>query len=594
MNYLITDKYGFKELSRRVNELNVENLVECICDDNFSKKLKNVALIIDDNTNDLIRIVKFLEENKLIENVIGINNINSFYKIVPELKTSPIFISIDFDLGSGEIYADTSQVYLKIKELYPNVPAIGYTNFENSGSPDENPETKALIKLFNEREDSVFDKTNINRASAFNNIVRDKIRIVNSLAEKEKMSKEILILKNYKQKTENDLDDSLPKTSGKTYIVGSTSIKMRMAYRDLMLMKETNFRVVLCGETGTGKEPFAQALHEDSGRKGQFLKKDCGTYLGADVNWVKTDLFGKIKNNNDPEVKGILEIANKGTVFLDEFHRLNVEIQGLLMRFLETGEFSPLGSTKIVKSDVRLIFGTNEDIKTKIRKGEYGTDFLARIMEYTINIPPLRDRIGDIPELVNYFISDDKLLKNFSRPADYKNRFSVTPEALLRLQNLNFNENVRQLRNTISASMNLSVKDNMQREGKYQITENHVIEAYNKGIGGQYDDVRNIIHADNTNVQYVLDEILRIVTTYSVKTSISEEFIASKFVTNSSKRQIGVARQTFRKDYWEPNKDEIIKLMKKNLEEYLIIINRCLFIKNEFDKHLTSKKKYEK
>ena len=167
----------------------------------------------------------------------------------------------------------------------------------------------------------------------------------------------------------------------------------------------TDATVLVCGESGTGKELVARAVHANSNRKdGVFFAVDCGTLSG---NLLASELFGHVKGaftGAHREKNGIFRLANHGTVFLDEISNINLEVQGMLLRFLESQEFYPLGGTTLQKVNVRLIFATNQDLQKMAAAGTFRQDFYYRIFVYPILIPPLRDRKSDILPIAYHFL----------------------------------------------------------------------------------------------------------------------------------------------------------------------------------------------
>ncbi|RLB85112.1 MAG: sigma-54-dependent Fis family transcriptional regulator, partial [Deltaproteobacteria bacterium] len=159
----------------------------------------------------------------------------------------------------------------------------------------------------------------------------------------------------------------------------------------------TDANVLIYGESGTGKELIARAVHANSNRnQNVFFAIDCGT-LSEDL--LSSELFGHVKGaftGADKDKPGIFKLAHNGTVFLDEISNISREIQARLLRFLEVREFLPVGSTKVTKVDVRLIFATNKKLEEMVKAGQFREDFYYRIFVYPIVIPTLNKRKMDI------------------------------------------------------------------------------------------------------------------------------------------------------------------------------------------------------
>ena len=177
----------------------------------------------------------------------------------------------------------------------------------------------------------------------------------------------------------------------------------------------TNTTVLLLGETGTGKELFAQAIHETSVRKDKsFIAVNCSA-IPKDLQ--ESEFFGYVKGAftgaiNDK--KGLFEAAHKGTIFLDEIGDMSPETQSKLLRVLETNTFTKVGDTKITNIDVRVISATNKDLKSQIEKDLFKNDLYYRLNTFTIHLPALRDRKDDLDLLISNFINiyNEKLNKN--------------------------------------------------------------------------------------------------------------------------------------------------------------------------------------
>ncbi len=179
-------------------------------------------------------------------------------------------------------------------------------------------------------------------------------------------------------------------------LVGN-SPKIESVINMVQKVAPTDSTVLVYGESGTGKELIARAIHANSKRNDQvFFAVDCGTLSDS---LLESELFGHVKGaftGAYRDKEGIVKLGHQGTIFLDEISNVSMEVQGKLLRFLETREFLPLGGTKSQKVDVRLIFATNRDLKEMVEKGSFREDLYYRIFVYPITIPPLRERKVDI------------------------------------------------------------------------------------------------------------------------------------------------------------------------------------------------------
>ncbi|MDB5279550.1 MAG: sigma-54-dependent Fis family transcriptional regulator [Ferruginibacter sp.] len=215
----------------------------------------------------------------------------------------------------------------------------------------------------------------------------------------------------------------------------------------------TGASVLITGESGTGKELVAEAIHNNSLRSGKpFVKVNLG---GISTSLFESEMFGHIRGaftDARTDRTGRFEMANKGTIFLDEIGDLDHSSQVKLLRVLQDRTYEVLGSSRTKTVDVRLICATNKDLNEMVSKGTFREDLLYRINLITIHLPPLRERPKDIPLLVNFLINNLKEIYN--RP-----HLSVTSHAMKWLQQLQFPGNIRQLKNLVERTVLVSRKD---------------------------------------------------------------------------------------------------------------------------------------
>ncbi|MEJ2058223.1 MAG: sigma-54 dependent transcriptional regulator, partial [Desulfofustis sp.] len=205
----------------------------------------------------------------------------------------------------------------------------------------------------------------------------------------------------------------------------------------------TDSTVLITGESGTGKELFAGAIHLQSSRAAnRYVTLDCST---LSPSLLESELFGYVKGAFTDAVhdkKGIFSVANHGTLFLDELSNLNLEIQSKLLRVMEAGEYKPVGDSRTLKTDVRIIAATNRDLSNLVAEGAFREDLFYRLNVFPIRIPPLRERKEDIPRLAYHF------LRLFCKETG-KRIEGFTDDALALLKNHSWPGNVRQLKNTV-------------------------------------------------------------------------------------------------------------------------------------------------
>jgi two-component system nitrogen regulation response regulator NtrX len=221
------------------------------------------------------------------------------------------------------------------------------------------------------------------------------------------------------------------------------SQKMHYLNEQIDMAAKSNSRVLILGESGSGKELVAHILHERSHRADKsFIEMNCAA---IPQELIESELFGHEKGSFTgafERKKGKFELADEGTLFLDEVGDMSLTTQSKVLRVIETQEFQRVGGSKSIKVDVRIIAATNKDLLEEVKKGNFREDLFFRLNVIPINVPPLRDRKEDIPALVDYF------LEYFA--AEYGQKMKrITPESLQYLESYEWPGNIRELRNVI-------------------------------------------------------------------------------------------------------------------------------------------------
>jgi len=210
---------------------------------------------------------------------------------------------------------------------------------------------------------------------------------------------------------------------------------------------KTDATVMIRGESGTGKELVAQAIHGKSNRRYfPIISINCGAFPEG---LLESELFGHEKGaftGAQYKRKGKLEMANGGTLFFDEIGNITVKMQMDLLRVIETKQFTPLGSNKVVNVDFRIIAATNSDLEKKVAEKDFREDLYYRLNVFSIQIPPLRERTADIPLIARYFL--EKYARSMSKDVT-----DISPEAMKILVQYNWPGNIRELRNTIERAL---------------------------------------------------------------------------------------------------------------------------------------------
>jgi formate hydrogenlyase transcriptional activator len=244
-------------------------------------------------------------------------------------------------------------------------------------------------------------------------------------------------------------------------IVGN-SPKLRAVLQQVEQVAPTDSTVLIYGETGTGKELIARAIHDRSRRKNRpLIKVNCGA---ISAGLVESELFGHVKGaftgaltNRD----GRFKVADGGTIFLDEVGELPPETQVKLLRVLQEHEFEPIGSDRTVKVDVRIIAATNRNLDDGVRAGKFRPDLLYRLNVFPVHVPSLRERQDDVPLLVTFF------LQTYAKKLGKKVK-QVSEETMRRLMSYSWPGNIRELQNIIERAVILSAGDVLVLDREFQ------------------------------------------------------------------------------------------------------------------------------
>ena len=239
---------------------------------------------------------------------------------------------------------------------------------------------------------------------------------------------------------------SLQKIVGESPIIHSLIEKTKQ-------IASTDATVLLTGESGTGKELFASAIHENSQRaEAAFIKVNCGA---LPENLLESELFGHEKGaftGAAARRKGRFELADGGTIFLDEIGDISPAVQVKLLRVLQEREFERVGGEETIKVDIRVISATNKDLRKAVSEGAFREDLFYRLNVIQLDIPPLRDRVEDIPALADTF------LKRYAEKY-HKKVSSFTPEVIQKMRAYPWPGNIRELQNAVETAVVLSSGD---------------------------------------------------------------------------------------------------------------------------------------
>jgi DNA-binding NtrC family response regulator len=253
------------------------------------------------------------------------------------------------------------------------------------------------------------------------------------------------------------LQKELRESQGFNGFIG-TSPEMQKVYHRIIQVADTDSTVLITGESGTGKELVAHAIHQQGNRRSRpFVALDC-TALAE--NLLESELFGHVKGSFTGAIQskvGIFKVADGGTLFLDEIANLSLTTQAKLLRVLQERVVTPIGGTQPTPISIRLIAASNRDLRTLISKGEFREDLFFRLNIIPVDLPPLRERKGDIRLLIAYF------LKKYTEATGKEVR-AVAPEVIEWLESYAFPGNVRELENIIERAVVLARQEVISKQ----------------------------------------------------------------------------------------------------------------------------------
>jgi len=375
-------------------------------------------LIIDDDTNICTLLEKYLKKNGFHAEVAytGKGGLNHIKKDVPNL------VLCDFRLPD----ADGKQMLQDIKAIDQSIQVVFITGYSD---------VRVAIQLI--------------KSGAYEYVTKPIFpeEILNIIRK---------ALNTPAVSTESDVPTAPVHQSEEkfsTRFVNGVSDKFKEVMRHAVLVAPTEMSVLIQGETGVGKEFIARSIHEHSKRKDKpFIAVDCGA-IPKDI--ANSELFGHIKGAFTSAInnkQGFFEIAEGGTLFLDEIGNLSYEIQVKLLRALQEKVITRLGDNKTIKVDVRIIAATNEELQNAIANASFREDLYHRINEFSVRMPPLRERPDDVIEFANYFLSIGN--KELSR-----NVKGFDAEVIEIFKNYAWHGNLRELKNIVKRSVLLCPSD---------------------------------------------------------------------------------------------------------------------------------------
>ena len=286
-------------------------------------------------------------------------------------------------------------------------------------------------------------------------------------------------------------------------LIGS-SPKIVEVYKTIARATLSSSTVLIRGESGTGKELVSRAIHENSDRKTKaFVAVNCGALTET---LLESELFGYVKGaftGAQSDKKGLFEEANGGTLFLDEIGDITPSLQVKLLRVLQEGEIKPVGSNLQVKVNVRIIAATHRDLSSLVSQGKFREDLFYRLKVIEIEIPPLRERKEDIPELAQVF------LKKYSNKTG-KSIHSISPEAMKALQGYHWPGNVRELEHQIERAVTLTSASTLSRDDFELIqreTPLHSAGLEEEGLEQKGSEQKSLEEMEKLHILKVLKEV---------------------------------------------------------------------------------------
>ena len=376
---------------------------------------KKTLIIAEDDES--IRLVTSRYLQDLGYDILATSNLKDLWKLI-ESNQGDVLIT-DVMLPDGELFDILPQI-IEYRDSLPVIVVSAKNNLQTAISATKQGAYEYLPKPFDLDE--------------LQNLIKKALDSKQNLQQNTKI----------KNETEKQL------------IVGRSS-SMQDLYKSIARLSQNDLTVMIYGESGTGKELVAKALHKYSARS---EKPFIAINMAAIPNdLIESELFGHEKGSftgAHQKSDGKFKLAEKGTLFLDEIGDMPIDAQTRLLRVLQEGEFTPIGGKEKILADTRIIAATHKNLSNLIEKGEFREDLFYRLNVVPINIPPLRERKEDIPELVNHFLDKAKILKLEPK--------KLTSESFQILEKYQWPGNVRELENFILKLCALYIDENIMNE----------------------------------------------------------------------------------------------------------------------------------
>jgi DNA-binding NtrC family response regulator len=369
--------------------------------------MKNRVLVVDDEEAGC-RLVKSIFTAEGFEVVVAYDGREALQRVDAD---RPDVLLLDVRLPE----LDGLQVLERVKATHPGLPVVMLT-----GSSDIKTAVRAT------------------QLGAFDYLTKpidrkEVVLVVKRALEMSALKREVEVLR---QRVKKDDADDLAEQMG-------SSPHIERVFEQVATVAASNFTVLILGETGTGKELVAHAIHRQSERQAKpFVALDCGAIPDL---LLESELFGHERGaftGADRKRVGSFQLADGGTCFLDEVGNLPLSLQAKLLRVLESRQVQPVGATRPSAIDIRFVAATNQDLQARVAQGAFRADLYFRLAQYTIALPPLRERTEDIPHLTRRFLREASV--ELRRPVQ-----DVLPPAIEALEQHQWPGNVRELRNVV-------------------------------------------------------------------------------------------------------------------------------------------------
>lgn len=359
------------------------------------------------------------------------------------------------NLYDGILIIDTDEIVKYINSSYTRITRVAYDDIVGKRLRDVRPGARLHNVLKDKKQivGAIREEFGIQYSVNMSPIFEDSeiigaVSVVSNLEDIYKLYQDIDKYKTKVKTLENKIN-AIQKAKYNLSSIISQDINSLQIKSTIKKIAKKDITVLIYGESGTGKELYAQAIHNESNRSdGPFIAVNCASFQGS---LLDSELFGYDEGSFTGAKRegkmGLFEAAKNGTIFLDEISEMDMEVQTRLLRTLQEGTIRRIGSINEININTRVIAATNKKLEDLINEGKFRQDLYYRISVFPINIPPLRERRGDILPLVNHYLMSHK--------NDLKMDIILSKDTELLLYNYDWPGNIRELKNTIEFAVNM-------------------------------------------------------------------------------------------------------------------------------------------